>query len=103
MHQQVGVPHDRRCWRSTDVSVRFGGVQALDGVSLTVGPGEICGLIGPNGAGKTTLFNCVTRFYDIAGGSIRLAGARDRPAPQAERHLGRHRAHLPEPRHLSRG
>ena len=62
--------------RIEDVSVRFGGVRALDGVSCEVRAGEICGLIGPNGAGKTTLFNCVTRLYGLAGGAITFDGAR---------------------------
>jgi branched-chain amino acid transport system ATP-binding protein len=52
------------------VSVRFGGVRALDDLSCEIYPGEICGLIGPNGAGKTTLFNCITRLYPLASGSI---------------------------------
>ena len=57
-----------------DVSVRFGGIVALDGVSFDVYPGEIVGLIGPNGAGKTTLFNCLSRLYDFERGSIVFDG-----------------------------
>ena len=55
-----------------DVSVRFGGLVALDRVSFDVPQGHIVGLIGPNGAGKTTLFNAVTRIYRVAGGDIFL-------------------------------
>jgi branched-chain amino acid transport system ATP-binding protein len=62
--------------RIDNVSVRFGGVRALDGVTCRVNAGEICGLIGPNGAGKTTLFNCITRFYAVAGGAISFNGKR---------------------------
>lgn len=57
-----------------DVTVRFGGVVALDGVSFEVAPGEICGLIGPNGAGKTTLFNCLSRLYSHHAGEILFDG-----------------------------
>ena len=57
-----------------DVSVRFGGIVALDGVSLDVSRGSICGLIGPNGAGKTTLFNCISRLYDYQSGDILFEG-----------------------------
>jgi branched-chain amino acid transport system ATP-binding protein len=53
-----------------DLVLRFGGVTALDHISFTVADDEICGLIGPNGAGKTSLFNCVTRVYNPAEGSI---------------------------------
>ena len=53
-----------------NVSRRFGGVVALDGVSLDVDDGEIVGLIGPNGAGKTTLFNVVSRVYRPDAGRV---------------------------------
>jgi branched-chain amino acid transport system ATP-binding protein len=56
------------------VTVRFGGVVALDGVSFDVARGAICGLIGPNGAGKTTLFNCLSRLYQFDQGTIRFEG-----------------------------
>jgi branched-chain amino acid transport system ATP-binding protein len=56
------------------VSVRFGGIVALDGVSFEVAPGQIVGLIGPNGAGKTTLFNCLSRLYVPDQGDILFEG-----------------------------
>jgi branched-chain amino acid transport system ATP-binding protein len=56
------------------VTVRFGGIVALDGVSFDVGEGQICGLIGPNGAGKTTVFNVITRLYRPEEGSLELNG-----------------------------
>ena len=56
------------------VSVRFGGLVALDRVSFDVPPGCIVGLIGPNGAGKTTLFNVMTRIYRASGGDILFNG-----------------------------
>ena len=56
--------------RLQDVSVRFGGIVALDSVSFQLELQQICGLIGPNGAGKTTIFNCLSRFYTPQMGSI---------------------------------
>jgi branched-chain amino acid transport system ATP-binding protein len=57
-----------------DVTVRFGGITALDGVSFEVAAGQIVGLIGPNGAGKTTLFNCLSRLYVPDRGSLAFEG-----------------------------
>jgi len=56
------------------ISVRFGGIVALDNVSFDVRAGQICGLIGPNGAGKTTLFNCLSRLYHADSGRIHFEG-----------------------------
>ena len=58
--------------RVDNVSVRFGGIVALDGVSFDVRHGEVRGLIGPNGAGKSTLFNCLSRLYPCNEGAIHL-------------------------------
>jgi branched-chain amino acid transport system ATP-binding protein len=66
-----------------DVTVRFGGLTALDGVSFGVPQGRVVGVIGPNGAGKTTLFNVVCGFVRPHAGELRWRGAR----------LRRHRPH----------
>src|SRR5229473_3039526 len=57
-----------------DVSVVFGGIIALNGVSFDMHQGQILGLIGPNGAGKTTLFNCLSRLYQPSAGDILMDG-----------------------------
>jgi branched-chain amino acid transport system ATP-binding protein len=57
-----------------DVSVVFGGIVALNGVSFDMHQGQILGLIGPNGAGKTTLFNCLSRLYQPSAGNILMEG-----------------------------
>ena len=57
-----------------DLGVRFGGVTAIDSVSMDVSEHEVVGVIGPNGAGKTSLFNCITGFYRLSQGHVRLDG-----------------------------
>lgn len=58
-----------------NITVRFGGITALDDLSFTIDEGQICGLIGPNGAGKTTLFNVVSRIYDPTAGGVDFDGS----------------------------
>ena len=53
-----------------ELAINFGGVQALDGVSFEVEPGEVFTIIGPNGAGKTTIFNLISRIYDPTRGEL---------------------------------
>jgi branched-chain amino acid transport system ATP-binding protein len=57
-----------------DVTLRFGGIVALDGVSFDVARGAVAGLIGPNGAGKTTAFNVITRLYAPDSGEVEFDG-----------------------------
>jgi branched-chain amino acid transport system ATP-binding protein len=72
-----------------DLSIRFGGLQALEGVDLTVNEWEIVGLIGPNGAGKTTAFNCITGFYKPNTGTVTYRGADvTRVPPHAKAAMG---------------
>ena len=75
-----------------DLSVRFGGLVAVDHISLHARPGGITGLIGPNGAGKTTTFNACTGFVKAATGTLRLgldSLAHHGPAARAKMGLGR--------------
>ncbi len=58
----------------TDVTKRFGGLTAVDALSMKVEEGQIYGIIGPNGAGKTTVFNCITGIYKSEEGSVNWRG-----------------------------
>ncbi|WP_254550473.1 ABC transporter ATP-binding protein [Catellatospora tritici] len=79
------------------VRLSFGGVHALDGVSLTIGAAEVWSMVGPNGAGKTALFNCVTGFARPQQGAVRFDG-RDlvglRPSAIVTRGVARTFQHL---------
>lgn len=66
--------HDQVLLDVDNVSLRFGGITALAGISFTVNTGEICGLIGPNGAGKTSLFNVLSRIYTPSEGQVHFDG-----------------------------
>jgi len=67
--------NDGHCILSVDrLSMRFGGIVAVNELSFEAGRKKITALIGPNGAGKTTVFNCITGFYKPTGGTMRLAG-----------------------------
>ncbi|MRG71417.1 ATP-binding cassette domain-containing protein [Alphaproteobacteria bacterium HT1-32] len=71
----------------TDVSKRFGGLSALDGVNLSLETGKLHAIIGPNGAGKTTFFNVITGTLPVSGGRIKFLGddITDRPVHQISR------------------
>jgi branched-chain amino acid transport system ATP-binding protein len=58
----------------TDLRKSYGAINAVDGVSFSVGPGEIVGVIGPNGSGKTTLFNAILGQIKPSGGSVEFCG-----------------------------
>ena len=74
---------------ATDITVRFGGITALDGASLSVDSGSVTGLIGPNGAGKTTMFDVLTGLTAVDAGTVTVAGRNvTRVAPHRRARLG---------------
>lgn len=69
-HTISGVLEEGQVLKLTDLSIQFGGLKAVEGLSFHVNDQEIFGLIGPNGAGKTTAFNCITQFYQPDRGEV---------------------------------
>lgn len=65
--------------QASNMTMKFGGLTAVDGFNLTLKSGELVGLIGPNGAGKTTCFNCLTSVYKPTSGSVKIRGVDTKP------------------------
>ena len=86
------APHSGPLLVVDDLAIRFGGVRALDGVSLEVRQGELIGIMGPNGSGKTTMLNCISGFLKPNDGTVLFRGenvAKLAPHDRAARGLGR--------------
>ena len=78
-----------------DVKVHFGGVKAVDGISIDLEPGKLYGIVGPNGSGKTTLINAISRFVHLTAGDITLDGTRVSGDEAVPGRPPRRRAHVP--------
>jgi branched-chain amino acid transport system ATP-binding protein len=78
VHAAAAAPADRArngaLFEADDVSISFGGIKAVDGVTFSVAQGEIFAIVGPNGAGKTTIFNLISRIYEPTGGRLKFEG-----------------------------
>jgi branched-chain amino acid transport system ATP-binding protein len=83
LHRDVHAAKGEILLQTTDLTVSFGGLVALDAVTFAIRRGEILGLIGPNGAGKTTCFNAITGVYRPTSGSVEFDGA---PLGRIKRH-----------------
>jgi branched-chain amino acid transport system ATP-binding protein len=83
LHREIQTAEGEILLQTTDLTVRFGGLVALDSVTFGIRRGEILGLIGPNGAGKTTCFNAITGVYRPSSGSVEFDGA---PLGRIKRH-----------------
>jgi branched-chain amino acid transport system ATP-binding protein len=75
LHREVHAAEGETLLATNDLTVKFGGLVALDSVTFNIKRGEILGLIGPNGAGKTTCFNAITGVYRPTSGSVTFDGA----------------------------
>ncbi|MCV7173083.1 ABC transporter ATP-binding protein [Mycobacterium sp. CPCC 205372] len=83
LHREISVDEGEALLKVQDLTVRFGGLVALDAVNFDIRRGEILGLIGPNGAGKTTCFNAITGVYRPSAGTVTFDGA---PLGRIKRH-----------------
>jgi branched-chain amino acid transport system ATP-binding protein len=83
LHRDVHAAEGETLLATQDLTVKFGGLTALDAVTFTIKRGEILGLIGPNGAGKTTCFNAITGVYRPTSGTVTFDGA---PLGKIKRH-----------------
>lgn len=83
LHRDVQVAEGEKLLETKDLTVKFGGLTALDAVTFDIKRGEILGLIGPNGAGKTTCFNAITGVYRPTSGTVTFDGA---PLGRIKRH-----------------
>jgi branched-chain amino acid transport system ATP-binding protein len=83
LHREVQVAEGEPLLETKDLTVKFGGLTALDAVTFSIKRGEILGLIGPNGAGKTTCFNAITGVYRPTSGTVSFDGA---PLGRIKRH-----------------
>ena len=83
LHREVHAAEGEVLLETRDLTVKFGGLVALDSVTLNIRRGEILGLIGPNGAGKTTCFNAITGVYRPSAGTVTFDGV---PLGRIKRH-----------------
>ena len=83
LHREVHAAQGQTLLQTTDLTVKFGGLTALDAVTFGITRGEILGLIGPNGAGKTTCFNAITGVYRPTSGTVVFDGE---PLGRLKRH-----------------
>jgi branched-chain amino acid transport system ATP-binding protein len=83
LHREVHAAQGETLLQTTDLTVTFGGLTALDSVNFDIRRGEILGLIGPNGAGKTTCFNAITGVYRPTSGEVVFDG---QPLRRLKRH-----------------
>ena len=88
----------RPLFEARDISISFGGIRAVDGVTFDVREGEIFAIVGPNGAGKSTIFNLISRIYEPTGGRLVFQGQDITNVPAAHDRGPRHCPHVPEHR-----